>query len=59
MAGPDGPRLPAVPALDGLRGLAVAAVVLYHAEFKVMIGGYLGGFDLFHSLRIFDHDTFD
>ena len=42
MAGPDGPRLPAVPALDGLRGLAVAAVVLYHAEFKVMIGGYLG-----------------
>ena len=42
MAGPDGPRLPAVPALDGLRGLAVAAVVLYHAEFTVMIGGYLG-----------------
>ncbi|MEI7888038.1 MAG: acyltransferase, partial [Actinomycetes bacterium] len=42
MAGPDGPRLPAVPALDGLRGAAVAAVVLYHAEFKVMIGGYLG-----------------
>ncbi len=42
MEGPDGPRLPQLPALDGLRGLAVAAVVLYHAGFEVMVGGYLG-----------------
>ena len=42
MEGPDGPRLPQLPALDGVRGLAVAAVVLYHCGFDVMVGGYLG-----------------
>lgn len=42
MEGPDGPRLPQLPALDGLRGLAVAGVVLYHAGFDVMVGGFLG-----------------
>ena len=42
MEGPDGPRLPQLPALDGLRGVAVAAVVLYHCGFDVLVGGYLG-----------------
>ena len=35
-------RLVAMPGLDGLRGLAVAAVVLYHAGFDWMVGGFLG-----------------
>ena len=35
-------RLTAMPGLDGLRGLAVAAVVLYHAGFEWMVGGFLG-----------------
>ncbi len=30
------------PGLDGVRGLAVAAVLLYHAGFRWMLGGYLG-----------------
>jgi peptidoglycan/LPS O-acetylase OafA/YrhL len=38
----DGGTLPRLPALDGLRGVAVAAVLLYHAGFDWMIGGYLG-----------------
>jgi len=42
MSGPDGPRLPQLPALDGVRGVAVAAVVLFHCGFEVMVGGFLG-----------------
>ena len=36
------PHLPYFPALDGLRGLAVAGVLLFHAGFSWMVGGYLG-----------------
>ena len=39
---PERARLAAMPGLDGLRGLAVAAVVLYHAGFDWMVGGFLG-----------------
>lgn len=39
---PAAPALPHMPGLDGLRGLAVAAVVVYHAGFSFMVGGYLG-----------------
>lgn len=39
---PERARLVAMPGLDGLRGLAVAAVVLYHAGFEWMVGGFLG-----------------
>ena len=35
-------HLPHFPAIEGLRGLAVAAVVLFHAQFDWMKGGYLG-----------------
>jgi peptidoglycan/LPS O-acetylase OafA/YrhL len=38
----DGPRLPYLPGVDGLRAVAVVSVLLYHAEFSWMIGGYLG-----------------
>ncbi len=34
--------LPYIPAIDGLRALAIAAVVLYHAGFGWMGGGFLG-----------------
>ena len=36
------PHLPYFPALDGVRGLAVAGVLLFHAGFSWMVGGYLG-----------------
>ena len=35
-------RLPRTLALDGVRGLAVAAVVLYHAAPRGLVGGHLG-----------------
>ncbi len=35
-------RFPHFPALDGLRGLAVAAVLIFHAEFSWASGGFLG-----------------
>ena len=38
----DGPRLPYLPGVDGLRAVAVGSVLLYHAEFSWMAGGYLG-----------------
>ncbi|MBI2705489.1 MAG: acyltransferase [Actinobacteria bacterium] len=38
----DGPRLPYLPGVDGLRAVAVGSVLLYHAEFAWMVGGYLG-----------------
>jgi peptidoglycan/LPS O-acetylase OafA/YrhL len=41
LADPSG-TLPHLPALDGLRGLAVGAVLLFHAGFSWMAGGYLG-----------------
>ena len=40
--GSRGPSLPYFPALDGVRGLAVAGVLLFHAGFDWMVGGYLG-----------------
>ncbi len=39
---PRAPHLPYFPALDGIRGLAVAGVLLFHAGFSWMVGGYLG-----------------
>jgi peptidoglycan/LPS O-acetylase OafA/YrhL len=36
------PHLPYFPALDGVRGLAVLGVLLFHAGFPWMVGGYLG-----------------
>jgi peptidoglycan/LPS O-acetylase OafA/YrhL len=35
-------RLPYMPGIDGLRAIAVAAVLLYHADFAWMKGGFLG-----------------
>lgn len=35
-------RLPYVPALDGIRALAVLAVLLYHAGYRWIPGGFLG-----------------
>jgi len=40
--GRDGPRLPYLPGVDGLRAIAVGSVLLYHAEFSWMQGGFLG-----------------
>jgi peptidoglycan/LPS O-acetylase OafA/YrhL/lysophospholipase L1-like esterase len=37
-----GPKLPYLPGLDGLRALAVIGVVLYHAGFAWIPGGFLG-----------------
>jgi peptidoglycan/LPS O-acetylase OafA/YrhL len=37
-----GVQLANLPALDGLRGLAVAAVLLFHAQYTWMGGGFLG-----------------
>jgi peptidoglycan/LPS O-acetylase OafA/YrhL len=39
---PSAPHLPYFAGLDGVRGLAVAGVLLFHAGFPWMIGGYLG-----------------
>ena len=36
------PRLAPMPGLDGMRGLAVAVVVVYHAGFEWLVGGFLG-----------------
>jgi peptidoglycan/LPS O-acetylase OafA/YrhL len=36
------PHLPYFAGLDGLRGIAVAGVLLFHAGFPWMVGGYLG-----------------
>jgi len=35
-------RLPYMPGIDGLRAIAVIAVILYHAEFGFIPGGFLG-----------------
>jgi peptidoglycan/LPS O-acetylase OafA/YrhL len=35
-------RLPYMPGIDGLRAIAVIAVVLYHAQFGFIPGGFLG-----------------
>ena len=35
-------RLPYMPGIDGLRAIAVVAVILYHAEFGFIPGGFLG-----------------
>lgn len=39
---PAAPHLPYFAGLDGVRGLAVAGVLLFHAGFPWMVGGYLG-----------------
>lgn len=44
--------LPHRPALDGLRGIAVAAVVVYHLEPRLLPGGFLG-VSLFFTLSGF------
>ncbi len=41
-AASGGSRLPHFPAIEGLRGVAVMAVLLFHAGFTWMKGGYLG-----------------
>ncbi len=41
-AKPQRPRLAYVPGLDGLRALAVAAVLLYHHDPRLLPGGFLG-----------------
>jgi len=37
-----GPVVPYVPALDGMRALAVLAVIVYHANYQWLGGGFLG-----------------
>ena len=39
---PSRPGLGRLPGLDGLRGLAVLGVLIFHAGFTFMVGGYLG-----------------
>jgi peptidoglycan/LPS O-acetylase OafA/YrhL len=64
--GPEFPTMGYQPALDGLRGLSVAIVLLYHAGFSWMGGGFFGvevffvvsGF-LITSLLLDEHDRDD
>ena len=38
-----------LPGLDGLRGIAVLAVIIYHADVSLLVGGFLG-FEVFFVL---------